>query len=225
MGVEHRSGFTLVELLVAMAVIGILVSMLVPATSRVMEQGRRTKGANAVAQIAKAYLQFSSMNGEGTTINPEEVDTVGEWAVILAKAGLLNDVRMYLFPDDTMATKITSKIICKPDGSVADSNFTNAITSICVAAGVPAHADPSITPIAWTRGLGADGKWDTTGIYGNKGGYIGFLDGHVEWFSDLGTGPSDGKLVNSGTGTPTNNIAEALGGGVPIPTLRAMAID
>lgn len=47
-------GFTLVELLVVMAIIGILVGFLAPATMRMRENGRRSKCSNNLRQIGQA---------------------------------------------------------------------------------------------------------------------------------------------------------------------------
>ncbi|MDR1458316.1 MAG: prepilin-type N-terminal cleavage/methylation domain-containing protein [Puniceicoccales bacterium] len=215
---KDNNGFTLVELLVSIAVIGILTSMLVPAINKFMEEGRKTKGSNALSQIAKAYLQYININKESSTI--DKADKVSDWALVLAKAGYLNDPRMYIFPDDIGASKVQSKVICKPPNGAPDSAFAKATAfSVTVAMGVPSSSDPSITPLAWTRGLQSNGKWSTSGVYGSKGGFIAFLDGHVEWFSDLGTDTTDGKLVKSSDGTATNNISEALNGGTSIPSL------
>ncbi|MDR0351116.1 MAG: type II secretion system GspH family protein [Puniceicoccales bacterium] len=215
---NQKSGFTLVELLASIAIIGILTSMLVPAINKFMEEGRKTKGNNALSQIAKAYLQYISTNKDGATI--DKADKVSDWAFILAKAGCLNDPRMYIFPDDIGINKITSKMICVPPNGTPDVAFAKATAfSVNVAIGIPPDADPSITPIAWTRGLQANGKWSPSGVYGDKGGFIAFLDGHVEWFRDLGTDATEGKLVKSSDGSPTNNILEALHGGTSIPSL------
>ena len=63
-----KKGFTLVELLVAIAVIGILISLLIPAVGKVMESARRAKGSNNVKQIALAYNQFAYDDVNGRKI-------------------------------------------------------------------------------------------------------------------------------------------------------------
>ena len=59
----YRQGFTLVELLVVLAIIGLLVALLLPAVQHVREAGRRTSCANRIRQVGLAVIAFHDVHG------------------------------------------------------------------------------------------------------------------------------------------------------------------
>lgn len=60
---ERRGAFTLVELLVVVAIIGVLIGLLLPAVQAAREAARRSQCKNNLKQIGLAALSFESSNG------------------------------------------------------------------------------------------------------------------------------------------------------------------
>lgn len=60
MSTRRTRGFTLVELLVVITIIGMLMALLLPAVNNAMEAGRQVRCKNRLAQLAKATNAFES---------------------------------------------------------------------------------------------------------------------------------------------------------------------
>jgi prepilin-type processing-associated H-X9-DG protein len=76
-----------------------------------------------------------------------------------------------------------------------------------VVVNLPSNVPAATTPLAFTRGLCTDGTWDEqAGLYGSKGGYVVFCDGHVTWFN----GSRPAKFLKWDQSGYTLNIREAV---------------
>ena len=79
--INRKSGFTLVELLVVVSIIGLLVGLLLPAVQSVREAARRTQCANNLKQIGLAIQNYEAAHMQIPPSRP--ADGFLTWPVFL----------------------------------------------------------------------------------------------------------------------------------------------
>ena len=94
--VPHKAGFTLVELLVVIAVITILVALLLPAIGMARGRARQTQCANNLRQIWLGWTRASTRDATNP-VSP------AQWPARI-QPYLENQGKSYLCPDDTTPT-------------------------------------------------------------------------------------------------------------------------
>ena len=66
---RRRPGFTLAELLAAIGIIAVLITVLLPSMTRAREQARRVSCMSNLRQLTTAYIQFAQANDGALPIN------------------------------------------------------------------------------------------------------------------------------------------------------------
>lgn len=67
---QRKNAFTLIELLIVIAIIAILMSLLLPMVNFAMERSRRASCRNNLKQIASCFINFAAENNGWFPLNP-----------------------------------------------------------------------------------------------------------------------------------------------------------
>lgn len=159
-------------------------------------------------QIALAHSAIHADNAHLNKTN--NASSTHDWAVSLGEMSDLIDAQLWISTDDP---QVRAKSGTLPK-TIFDNTFRTFPLSLTIATNISPNAPPSTTPLLWTRGLQENGRWageetSSPGVYGSKGGFIAFLDGHVVWYDDLSK--DGGQLIDYLTKQPTYNIRRAIG--------------
>jgi prepilin-type processing-associated H-X9-DG protein len=171
--------------------------------SSIKLSAQKVKDVSNLQTIAKGWKTYTVDNNFGIVLHPSFLGGF-EFVHYLSGGSLgqrwqgqeksiLNDPYVYISPGDKYASKVVKEAISGPAGnndgfllpymSIKNDIGTDITLSYCLISGLSASVPLAITPVAFTRGLKANGKWHSKyGLYGDKGGYVVFCDGHVTWF-------------------------------------------
>ena len=145
--IPDRSAFTLIELLIVIAIIGILMSLLFPAVNGAIDAAKKAQAKNDVTQIATAVIAYETEYGKLPAITPQTADaTVDALATngiigILMGIDAVNNPRgiVFLEVQDVSKKKGKSGIgsngyFCDPWGNTykiaLDYNYDNTNSSV-----------------------------------------------------------------------------------------------
>lgn len=175
-------------------------------TGKVSDCGERGRDGSNVRQVMQASVIFASDNGERLPV----ADDLWDYARQLAQGGALNDGTLWfsrLDPayDQRVCDRVVTVLAADRAGLAPEFRAIKPAWAVTLG-GLNWKMAPT-TPVAWTRGLQADGTWAEHAPYGTAGGHVAFLGGEVKFFEKLTT--ADGLPRFDGRGM-TTDIRKAL---------------
>lgn len=201
-----------------LGVMSLLMGMLIPSVGVVRAKAQRMATGHKIRQISLAVATYQSVTGRSLA----GADLADCMSRLAGQTGV-SEGPLFIYEEDPLVAALPDALPPvlieqdQPGEWGAIEGFGDWPLGVVMASGVSPLANPSTTPVVWTRGLTAQGNWqefgqNRSGIYGSEGGFIGFLDGHVQFYRDLGE--DGGQLVSAATGQRTADIRDAIGPGV-----------
>ncbi len=183
-----RRAFTLVELLVVIAMVGILAALLLPALGRARDQARRAECSGNLRQVGQAFHLYADDHADGLPVLPDPnpyPNGVGAYYKQLVKRylGLTGraspDERVFICPSDrTVHRQVVHAFTSFTfNGYEVGAEDLPRITGKKLGGiGRPAQA---VLVGEWTAYFGGSWHPSREGNYRGERSELGFVDGHV----------------------------------------------
>lgn len=175
---DHRSGFTLVEMLVCMTLIGILIAIGVPHYRQAIQRGLKMEDQGKLRQIYNQWIDFHTLG----LLDESGCESMQDFALKMARETPLKDVLIWE-SSVTQTREQRRQSNQKENESIISSSYFKV--DLEMATQLDFSSPPSTTPLFWTRGLLPSGEWSKDSPYGCNGGMICFLDGHIVQYDNL----------------------------------------
>lgn len=187
---KKKYGFTLIEILVVIAIIVLLAALLLPVLANVKERGRKTICLNNLKQIMVAYEMFSEDNFEKYPQKPEEIYN-GIYP------NFIKTPRTFWCPS-TISRRI------RPPNLIDDTNWD--ISYSFVFGLTTSNNCPNPVPVISDNGVFMNLEVNYQQKYGNHddGINVQYLDGSTMWIpkpkivyykKDVNNGPGEDEVI------------------------------
>ena len=189
---KFSPGFTLVELLVVVAIIGILAGILVPVLGRARESAKRKSCVSNLKQLGLALNIYAEENNESF---PTSVSGTAKTSLSLLYTTYLKSKKTFSCPSSATDTAGLSVQDTYTDGvAVGDLSWNSSygydpthtsddLGDTVVAADIPAGNDAAPTGVSLNHTSG-------------EGWNLLFVDGHVEWGTDTTSNSVDDAVTH-----------------------------
>ena len=104
---KTSKGFTLVELLIVIAIIGVLASLIMPNLGSVMGKGDQVKAQNAARSISNAWIAAARTGTKSRMIAAKDIYG---WAEKLARYGDMNEPTMWILDFDVAVAEKAAEV-------------------------------------------------------------------------------------------------------------------
>jgi prepilin-type N-terminal cleavage/methylation domain-containing protein len=166
-----ETGFTLVELMVVIAVIAILACMQLPALARAKLEAQRINCVNNLKQIGKAYRLWGNDNGH--RYPAQQTAALGGWQDLVNMGQEADPYTYYNYTIMQNEMGESAKIVmCPADDRIPNTNFypssANAPTPATTYPPQPAFGTFNNTNISYWVGPGASGDYPLALLGGDR---------------------------------------------------------